>query len=139
MKQSSRRRSRGTTAMPEVNVIPLIDVSLMLLVVFMVTTPMLQHGIKVDLPQGKSQETKDVKQELVVYIDKQEKLFLNDAAMTQDSLLAALKKKSGGQSDKTVFVKADRSVNYGKVIEVVDQIKCVGGIKYVALATNRMA
>ena len=138
MKQSPRRRPRHTT-MPEVNVIPLIDVSLMLLVVFMVTTPMLHHGIKVELPQGQSQEAKGTKQELVVYIDKNSKLFLDDVEMTHDSLLNALKKKSKGQVDKTVFVKADRAVHYGKVIEVVDQIKCVGGIKYVALATHRMA
>jgi biopolymer transport protein TolR len=138
MKLSPRRRPRHTT-LPEVNVIPLIDVSLMLLVVFMVTTPMLQHGIKVDLPQGQSQETKDAKQELVVYINKQEKLFLNDTAMTQESLLNTLKTKTRGQADKTVFVKADRAVNYGKVIELVDQLKCVGGIKYVALATHRVA
>lgn len=138
MKQSPRRRSRHTT-MPEVNVIPLIDVSLMLLVVFMVTTPMLQHGIKVDLPQGQSQEAKGTKQELVVYIDKNSKLFLGDAEMTQDTLINSLKKKTKGNIDQTVFVKADRAVNYGKVIEVVDHIKCVGGIKYVALATHRVA
>jgi biopolymer transport protein TolR len=144
MKLSPRRRPRHTT-LPEVNVIPLIDVSLMLLVVFMVTTPMLQHGIKVELPQGQSQETKDAKQDLVVYIEKaadsksKEKLYLNDTAMTQDALLSKLKSKTQGQTDKTVFVKADRAVNYGKVIEIVDQIKCVGGIKYVALATHRVA
>lgn len=139
MKSSRRRKSSRNTSLPEINIIPLIDISLMLLVVFMVTTPMLQHGIKVDLPKGQSQESKGEKQELVVYIDKQEKLFLNDTEMTHATLLQDLQKKSQGQADQTVFVKADRAVNYGRVIEVVDQIKCVGGIKYVALAMHRAA
>ena len=137
--RSSRRRNRPVTTLPEVNIVPLIDISLMLLVMFMVTMPMLQHGIKVELPQGQAQETKNAKQDLVVYIDRQEKLFLNDASMTQDTLISELKNKAQGHADATVFVKADRAVNYGKVIEVVDQIKCVGGVKYVALATHRMA
>lgn len=135
-----RKRTRSFTTMPEVNVIPLIDVSLMLLVVFMVTTPMLQHGIKINLPQGQSQELKDAKQELVVFIDKHEKIFLNDVEISQDALLSTLQKKvQVGRNKRAVFVKGDRAVPYGKVIECVDRIKSVEGVEYVGLATHRMA
>jgi biopolymer transport protein TolR len=137
MKRNNRRRNRSAIVLPEVNVIPLIDVSLMLLVVFMVTTPMLQHGIKVELPRGHSQEIKDTRQDLVVYVDKNEHFYFNESPVTFDSLIEVLKKRSG--SDETVFVKADQSVPYGKVIEVVDRIKYVGGIKYVGLAINHVA
>jgi biopolymer transport protein ExbD len=134
-----RKRRKGHIVSPEVNVIPLIDISLMLLVVFMVTTPMLQNNIKIDLPHGQAKEAKEQKQELVVYIDKHEKLFFNDELLNHDQLIDRMKKRVATSSDKTVFVKADRGINYGKVIELVDQIKCVGGVKYVALATTRAA
>lgn len=139
MRMWSRRRLRNSVHSPEVNVIPLIDVSLMLLVVFMVTMPMLKQGIKVELPQGKSQETKDASEELVIYIDKKSAVFFNDKQLSLEALIAALAKRVPAKSDKTIFVKADRAVNYGKVIEVVDRIKQVGGIKYVALATTSPA
>ena len=134
-----RKRKNNQVVSPEVNIIPLIDISLMLLVVFMVTTPMLQNNIKVDLPHGQAKEVKEQKQEFVVYIDKNEKLFFNDEQLNHDQLIERMKNKIATSSDKTVFVKADRAINYGKVIELVDQIKCVGGVKYVALATTRMA
>lgn len=138
MKRINRRRHRSTMQMPEVNVIPLIDVSLMLLVVFMVTTPMLQHGIKVDLPRGHAQDMKDARQEAVVYIDKNEKFFFNETPVTLDSLIDILKKRAG--REETVLVKADQSVSYGKVIEVVGRInKYGGGIKHVGLAINHVA
>ena len=131
------RSNRRTISMPDINLTPLIDTALVLLVVFMVTAPIMKHGIKVDLPEGKVQEVQQPKQELVVYIDKEEKLYCNDKNVaTEQQLLDLLKQNVARAPDRTVFVKADRSVNYGKVIELVDQIKCVGDIKYVALATS---
>ncbi len=133
-----RRSKRGqhSIIMPEVNLTPLIDTALVLLVVFMVTAPIMKHGIQVDLPEGKSKEVKEPNQDLVVSIDKEGKVYFGDKenakALSMNELLDVLKKTSG--KDKTVFVKGDRGVNYGKVIEVVDQIKYVGDVKYVALA-----
>jgi|SRR5579859_1200301 len=128
------RKVQRTIAMPEINLTPLIDTALVLLVVFMVTAPMIKNGIKVDLPEGQSKEVKQTQEELVVYIDKSGQLFFNEKNVTTVQLLEDLKKSA--RNDKTVFVKADRGVNYGKVIEIVDQIKYVGDIKYVALATT---
>lgn len=122
---------------PEVNVIPLIDVSLMLLLVFMVTTPMLHHGIKVELPKGKAQETRSLEEDLVVHIDKSNNLFLSGQPITTVKLEQQL--KTSVKKDQTIFVKADRGISYGTVIELVDRIKQIEGIKYVALATERKA
>ena len=125
--------------MPEINLTPLIDTALVLLVVFMVTAPMMKHGINVDLPEGQSKEINQTQQDLIAYLDKKEKLYLNDKEVTFDDLIEKLKKQAHQAKEKTVFVRADRGVNYGKVIEVVDRIKYVGDIKYVALATTAPA
>lgn len=131
------KRKSSEQHLPEVNVIPLIDVSLMLLLVFMVTTPMLHHGIKVELPKGKAQETRSLDEDLVVHIDKSNNLFLGGNPTTIAKLEGQL--KTGVKKDQTVFVKADRGISYGTVIELVDRIKQIEGIKYVALATERKA
>ncbi len=134
-----RRNKRTASALTDIPLTPLIDTALTLLIIFMVTTPMMQNSIKVDLPQGQARESADVQQELVVYIDKDEKIYLNEVPVGKDALIGSIKKKIGSDSQKTVFVKADQAVRYGHVIQIVDQIKVVGGIKYVALATKKLA
>jgi len=134
-----RRKRRANSALTDIPLTPLIDTALTLLIIFMVTTPMMQNAIKVDLPQGQAKETADTQQELVVYIDKDEKIYINEVPVTKDAMINTLRKKIGSDSQKTVFVKADQAVRYGHVIQVVDQIKVVGGVKYVALATKKLA
>jgi biopolymer transport protein ExbD len=132
----SRRRIKPSL---ELNVTPLIDVALTLLIIFIVTAPMMNNSIRIDLPQGKMQEAATKTQEIVVYVAKDGKLFLNkDAASSSDNLIERLKKKVGPARDKTVFVRADQGVRYGTVIELVDKIKSVGGVHYVALATEKL-
>ena len=134
-----QRRRRRQFAMQEISLTPLIDTALTLLIIFMVTSPMMHNAIKINLPQGKAQEAANTKQELIVYLDKDGKLFFNGEAMsTKPKLLEEIKKAVGVQKDRTVFVKADIDVNYGNVIEIVDQIKVVGGVQYVALATKKV-
>jgi len=128
-----RRRVHGVT---EINLTPLIDTALTLLIIFMVTTPMIQNSIKIDLPQGQAKEAGSAQQELVVHIDKHENMFLNGTQMVQEKLLKELHKRVAFNLDKTVFVKADQAVRYGHVVQLVDQIKVVGGVRYVALATQ---
>jgi biopolymer transport protein TolR len=139
MSRLTKRRRHRTIVLPEVNLVPLIDTALTLLVIFMLTAPMMQQGIKVELPQGKAQEVKAQKEELVVYVDRYENIFFQDKKIKSDQLIEALKKQVTPQAQKTVFVKADRIVHYGKVIELVDRIKYVGGINYVALATTQVS
>ncbi len=135
---SSRRNKRRSHGMQEISLTPLIDVALTLLIIFMVTSPMLQNAIKVDLPKGRANEDQGSKQELVVFMDKQENLFFNGVAVKDlDELMKEIKKQVGTTKDQMIFVKADQAVKYGHVIELVDHIKVVGGISYVALATKR--
>ncbi|MBN1549443.1 biopolymer transporter ExbD [Candidatus Babeliales bacterium] len=140
---NKRRLRRLKQQKPElvVNLTPLIDTALTLLVIFMITAPMLQHGIKVELPQGKSQEVQATqKQDVVIYIDKDSAIYCNDEKQeSEDALLSSLKTKVALNADQTVYVKADKSISYGRVIETVDRIKYVGGVKYVALATQKRA
>ena len=131
-----RMRNRKEYLLPEVNVIPLIDVSLMLLLVFMVTAPILQRGIKVELPQGAAQEVKGMSQDLVLFLDKDNALFFNDEKVLLPQLISRLQMMA---DRSTIFIKADRTVSYGRVIELVDQLKTVGGGRHVALATQRSA
>lgn len=122
-----RRNRRTTSALTDIPLTPLIDTALTLLIIFMVTTPMMQNAIKVDLPQGSAKEAGDTTQELVVFIDKDEKMYINEVPVSKDAMISTLKRKIGTQTQKTVFVKADQAVRYGHVIQVVDQIKVVGG------------
>jgi biopolymer transport protein TolR len=139
MLQHPYRRRRRLATLPEVSLVPLIDTALTLLVIFMVTTPMMQNSIKVSLPQGNVKEAGDAKQELVVYIDEKGQLFFNGLPITLDRLTDDVKKKVALAASKTIFVKADQKVPYGNVIKVVDHLKMVGGVQYVALATAKLA
>lgn len=134
-----RRARRYHATNPEITLTPLIDTALTLLIIFMVTTPMMHNAIKINLPQGKAQEATAISEELIVYIDKDGKLFFNGEPIAdKEKLIAQIQKAVGIKKDRTVFVKADSKVNYGDVIETVDQIKVVGGIQYVALATKKV-
>jgi biopolymer transport protein ExbD len=138
MKRLARRRRRDASL--ELNMTPMIDTALTLLVIFMVAAPMMNNAIRIDLPHGKVQEAATKTQDIIVFVSKDGKLFLNkDAVSSSDTLIDRLKKKVGPARDKTVFVKADQGAHYGTVIELVDKIKSVGGVHYVALATERAA
>lgn len=139
MRSQRKRRGRGRDiTIAEVSMTPLIDTAFTLLIIFMITTPMMNNVIKVELPSSRIDETEtQVQQELIVYIDKDQKIYLNGKQYGLESLLAQLKKIIKKDKDEIVFVKADQAVHYGKVIDLVDTIKVTGGIKYVALATRR--
>ena len=138
MKNFRSRRGRRSVGLPEVSLTPLIDTALTLLVIFMITTPMMNNVIKINLPSSSVNEgdSKD-QQETIVYVDKQSKLYLNGTEMKLQAIMKNLQTMSKQQKVEIVFVKADQAVEYGRVIELVDTIKTVGGIKYVALATQR--
>lgn len=139
MRQNRRRRSRSADlSIPEISMTPMIDTAFTLLIIFMITTPMMNNIIKVELPSSRIDETETkMQQELIVYIDKDQKIYLNGKECNLKSLLEQLKKIIKKDKDDIVFVKADQAVAYGKVIELVDTLKETGDIKYVALATKR--
>lgn len=135
-----RRIQNREHKMQEINVMPLVDVALTLLIIFMVATPMMNNVIKVELPSSRIDDgapQTHTQEEIIVYIDKQKKIYLNGQEYSLDNLLKMLQKMIKKDSDEVVFVKADQGVSYGIVIDLVDTIKIAGGIKYVALATKR--
>lgn len=141
MRRSRLRRLKNRShAMQEVNVTPLVDVALTLLIIFMVATPMMNNVIKVELPSSRMDDNvvqSHAQQDLTVFIDKQRKIYLNGQEYSLDSLLKKLQQLVQANPGDIVFVKADQAVPYGRVIDLVDTIKVSGGIKYVALATKR--
>lgn len=139
MIRTRRRSRRAPGALPEITLTPLIDTALTLLVIFMVTTPIIQNAIKVQLPKGNAKEDKGVVEEITVHIDKDQIMYVNGTKTTKDKLVSSLQKLVGPGTHKTVYVKADDRVAYGNVIDIVDHIKVMGGIEYVALATQKRA
>ncbi len=129
-----RRSSVRVRTMPEIVLTPLIDTALTLLVIFIVTAPMVQNGIKVDLPQGKSKEVGNT-QELVLTIGKDGKIYFNSYPIDKNQVVSIIQKELTDKSDTPVYVRADETVPYGKVIEVVDELKHAG-VTYVAMSTR---
>ena len=117
---------RDSTTIAQINVTPLVDVMLVLLVIFMVTAPIIQQGVQVNLPQTKSGAIPGTEEFLVVTVAKNGKIYLNDNAMNPGELgqkLAAIRKL---QADKQVYLRADQDVRYGIVMKTIAEIKQAG-------------
>lgn len=135
MRNSVRRRR--AMVVPEITLTPLIDTALNLLIIFMVAAPVIQNAIRVDLPRGVVKEDKGAVQELVVTVDNHNHFYLNDIRMSRETLLAQIAKAAKSRQDQMVYIRADRSVTYGCVTELVDELKRVEGVAHVALATQK--
>jgi biopolymer transport protein TolR len=114
------------SSISQINVVPLVDVMLVLLVIFMVTAPILQQGVSVQLPQAKAGGLSGEEDQLVVTIDKKGVVYLNDNAIPIDQLGPKLEAVVRLKPDKQVFLRADRSVPYGEVVRVMAAVKSAG-------------
>ena len=129
--------------MGEINVVPYIDVMLVLLVIFMVTAPMLSQGIKVDLPKAGAEPIEPDKLEpLVLSIDREGRLYVNlgdpDAAQTPDRVLEIASAALRREPERPVLVKADTAVAYGRVVEGMVLLQKAGA-KKVGFVTEPVA
>ena len=129
---SHRRKFRP---MADINVTPMVDVMLVLLVIFMVTAPLLTSGVPVDLPKTQAGQLKGDDQPLSVSIDKQGRIFLQDTEVQIDELSPRLKAITAAKPDTRIFVKGDSGINYGRVMEVMGQLGAAG-FPHVALLTQ---
>ena len=118
-------QSQGSS-ISQINVVPLVDIMLVLLVIFMVTAPIIQQGVTVDLPQAKAGALSGEQEQLVVTLEKSGKLFLNDNPITEDQLTEKLEAVAKLRPDKQVFLRADRTVQYGDVVRVMAAIRGAG-------------
>ena len=113
------------TSLSEINVTPFVDVMLVLLVIFLVTAPMMQSGIGVDLPQAET-ETAPADAGLVLTVTKDQYIHLGESVINIQLLEKKLREYFYGKDKKVVFVKADKALDYGFFVEVVDILKIVG-------------
>jgi len=117
---------RNGMTIAQINVTPLVDVMLVLLVIFMVTAPIIQQGVQVNLPQAKAAAIPGTEELLVVTISKNGKIYLNDNVMTRAELGNKLRAIRKLQADKQVYLRADQDVRYGVVIKTIAEIKQAG-------------
>jgi len=121
--------------MADINVTPLVDVVLVLLIIFMVTAPLMQRGIDVDLPRTVAQ-TSEKEDRLVVSVDKEAKIFINDVQIPLKDLKDQIQKRLPTlKNPNAVFLRADQSLRYRTIMELMDEIKR-SGVPTVGLVTE---
>ncbi len=131
---SESRGRRGRENLADINVTPLVDVILVLLIIFMVTAPMMQRSVDVRLPTAESSAGQE-EQQLVVTIDRANRVYLNETSMAIGELEKHLASVASAYSEPFVFLRADVAVPYGQVMAVMDRIK-KAGIDRVGLVTQ---
>ncbi len=114
----------------DINVTPMADIMLVLLIIFMITTPLLQTGITVNLPKAKNPldaPEADSKDAVIVALNREGRIYLSKTPVSESELLEALVKRfSGGEINKTIFLKGDSAVAYGRVVQIVDTCRRSG-------------
>ena len=105
--------------MSDINVTPLVDVMLVLLIIFMVTAPLIQSGVKVDLPRASAQQMEHQEEKLVLTITRDRRVFLGSSEIPPADLEKKLASNARIQKDKELYLHADRSLPYGQVVEIM--------------------
>ncbi len=121
--------------MSEINVTPMVDVMLVLLIIFMVAAPMLTVGVPLDLPQTQAQAVSQDHEPLVISINTQGQVFLQDSEIPVDELVPKLQAIAKAGYDERIFVRGDKSVDYGAVMKVMGRLSGAG-FKRVALVSE---
>jgi biopolymer transport protein TolR len=106
-------------AMTDINVTPLVDVMLVLLIIFMVTAPLIQSGVKVDLPRASAQQMEHHEEKLVLTITRDRRLYLGNTEIAPAELERKLSSNARIQKEKELYLHADRSLPYGQVVEIM--------------------
>jgi biopolymer transport protein TolR len=123
------KRNEGAKVNSDINVTPMVDVMLVLLIIFMVITPMLQKGVSVDLAQVNNPESMpdaDKEDALIVAIMRDGRVYFGRDQISPDQLTDKIKDRLASRTDKRVFVRADARAKFGAVVEVVDNVRAAG-------------
>jgi len=119
----------------DINVTPLVDVMLVLLIIFMVTAPLLAKGVKVNLPQAHAAQPINQKDPIVVTVGKEGKVALGAEEVTADALVDGIRAMMGEDTSRVVHVRGDTEASYGEVVAVMDKL-ATNGITHIAIMTN---
>jgi len=132
-----RRRSRRRNVMSEINVTPMVDVMLVLLIIFMVSAPLLTVGVPIDLPQSQAKSLNQDKKPLTISVNEKGKVYLQNAEVAEDALVPKLKAiaEARGGTQARIYVRGDKTVAYGTMMKVMGQLSAAG-FTHVALVTE---
>lgn len=136
---SRRGRGRRSAGAPvsEINVTPFVDVMLVLLIIFMVAAPLLTVGVPLELPKTKAEPLPQEQEEpLTINLDQTGKIYIQKTEITQDELIVKLTAIAERRESKKIFLRADRSLDYGRVMEVMGELNA-GGFKSIGLVTDQ--
>jgi len=129
------RRGRRIRPMAEINVTPFVDVMLVLLIVFMVTAPLLTVGVPVDLPKTRAQALGQDREPLSVTVRRDGSIYLQNTRVSEDDLVPRLTAIAANGYDQRIFVRGDKSVDYGRVMQVMALISAAG-FTHIGLVTD---
>jgi biopolymer transport protein TolR len=134
---TGKRRHRRRPVMSEINVTPMVDVMLVLLIIFMVSAPLLTVGVPIDLPQTQAKSLDQDREPLTVSVNLQGQIFLQNLEIPVDELVMKLKAitEARGGFDERIYVRGDRKVDYGTVMRVMGRLS-QAGFRRVALVTE---
>ena len=132
-----KRRHTRKPVMAEINVTPMVDVMLVLLIIFMVSAPLLTVGVPIDLPQTKAKSLDQDKEPLTVSVNTKGEIYLQNSEIKIEELVAKLQAvtQARGGSDERIYVRGDRKVDYGTVMRVMGRLSAAG-YRRVALVTE---
>ena len=128
-KTSSRGRRTGGSYRPmaEINVTPMVDVMLVLLIVFMVAAPLLTAGVAVDLPNSEAKAIADEDNKPIeVTITREDKIFIGETEVKEGNLINLLRAMTEGNADRRIYIRGDQALSYGKVMKVIGAVNGAG-------------
>ena len=133
----NKRKKQRYTQMSEINVTPFVDVMLVLLIVFMVTAPLLTVGIKVDLPKVKATALTDIKDPIEITVKLDGEVYIGESKVEVENLIPRLNAITEQNTEARIYIRGDRVVAYGRIMEIMSIINSAGYIK-VALITRNL-
>ena len=133
----NKRKKQRYTQMSEINVTPFVDVMLVLLIVFMVTAPLLTVGIKVDLPKVKATALTDIKDPIEITVKLDGEVYIGESKVEVENLIPRLNAITEQNTETRIYIRGDRVVAYGRIMEIMSIINSAGYIK-VALITQNL-
>ncbi len=131
------RRTRRRAALSEINVTPMVDVMLVLLIIFMISAPLLNSGIKINLPKTEAAALKDEGEPVTVSIDKDGQLYVNDDPASYDQVAPRLLAITRGDTETQIYVRGDDGARYGLVAKVMAKLSASGFTK-IGMVTDTM-